>query len=114
MVTTAAKTGTRIPRRRSCPGDWGDGFGDATEGALEIELLAKHRGYSPMEAIPAATKSGGEACFMGDRIGTIKTGKLVDIIVVDGDPLTEVKILQDINRIRMVMLEDAVCVDRGL
>jgi len=91
-----------------------DSFGDSAEGSLEIELLVKHCGFSPMEAIVAATKNAGEACFMGDRIGTIETGKLADIIVVDGDPLAEVKILQDVNRIRMVMLEGTVCVDRGL
>ena len=91
-----------------------DSFGDATEGALEIELLVKHCGFTPMEAIVAATKNGGEACFMGDKIGTIEMGKLADIIVVDGDPLAEIKLLQDVNRIKMVMLEGTVCVDRGL
>jgi imidazolonepropionase-like amidohydrolase len=91
-----------------------DSFGDAREGAMEIELLSKYCGFTPMEAIVAATKRGAEACFMGDKTGTIETGKYADIIVVDGDPLSNIKILQDVNKIKIVMLEGAICVDRGL
>ena len=91
-----------------------DSFGDAREGAMEIELLTKYCGFTPMEAIVAATKHGAEACFMGDKTGTIETGKYADIIVVDGNPLANIKILQDVNKIKIVMLEGAICVDRGL
>ena len=91
-----------------------DSFGDARECALEIELLNKHCNFTPMEAIVAATKRGAEACFIGDKTGTIETGKAADIIVVDGDPLAEVKILQDMEKIKIVMLEGNICIDRGL
>jgi imidazolonepropionase-like amidohydrolase len=91
-----------------------DSFGDAREGAMEIELLNKYCGFTPMEAIVAATKRGAEACFMGDKTGTIETGKYADIIVVDGNPLADIKILQDVDKIKIVMLEGNICVDRGL
>ncbi len=91
-----------------------DSFGDTREGAMEIELLTKYCSFTPMEAIVAATKRGAEACFMGDKTGTIETGKYADIIVVDGDPLSNIKILQDVNKIKIVMLEGDICVDRGL
>jgi imidazolonepropionase-like amidohydrolase len=91
-----------------------DSFGDTREGAMEIELLTKYCGFTPMEAIVAATKRGAEACFMGDKTGTIETGKYADIIVVDGDPLSNIKILQDVNKIKIVMLEGDICIDRGL
>jgi imidazolonepropionase-like amidohydrolase len=91
-----------------------DSFGDAKEGAMEIELLNKYCGFTPMEAIVAATKRGAEACFIGDKTGTIEIGKAADIIVVDGDPLAEVKILQDVDKIKIVMLEGDICIDRGL
>ena len=91
-----------------------DSFGDPRLGALEMELLVKHCGFSPMEAIVAATKNAGAACFMADRIGTVEAGKLADIIVVEGDPLAEIGLLQDVNKIKMVILEGTVCVDRGL
>ena len=91
-----------------------DSFGDAREGAMEIELLNKYCGFTPMEAIVAATKHGAEACFVGDKTGTIETGKYADIIVVDGNPLADIKILQDVDKIKIVMLEGDICVDRGL
>jgi len=81
--------------------------------ALEIELLVKLCDFSPMEAILAATKNAAMACFIGDKTGTIEPGKLADIIIVDGDPLADIKILQDAEKIKMVMLEGKVESDRS-
>jgi imidazolonepropionase-like amidohydrolase len=80
--------------------------------ALEIELLASYVGYTPMEAIMCATKNAAMACFIGDKTGTIEPGKFADIIVVDGDPLMNVKILQEIDKIKMVMLEGKVEINK--
>ena len=52
-------------------------------------------GFSPMEAILAATKYGGEIMGMGDELGMIKEGYLADLLLVDGDPVADVRILQD-------------------
>jgi len=82
--------------------------------AIELELLVKHSDFTPMEAIVAATKYGAMACFMGDKTGTLEPGKLADIIIVDGDPLANIKLLQDVDKIKIVMLEGKVEVDRGL
>jgi imidazolonepropionase-like amidohydrolase len=91
-----------------------DSFGDAKECALEMDLLVKYCGFTPMEAIVAATRNGARACFIDNKTGTIQTGKFADIIIVDGDPLADIKILQDVDKIKIVMLEGAICVDRGL
>jgi imidazolonepropionase-like amidohydrolase len=80
--------------------------------ALELELLVKYCGFTPMEAIVAATRNGAMACFMGDRTGTIEPGKFADIVIVDGNPLADIKILQDIEKIKMVMLEGKVEITR--
>jgi imidazolonepropionase-like amidohydrolase len=82
--------------------------------AVELELLVKYAGLTPMEAIVAATRNGATACFMGDKTGTLEAGKFADIIVVDGDPLADIRILQDINRIKLVMLEGKIEVNRNL
>jgi len=82
--------------------------------AKELELLVEHCDFTPMEAIVAATKHGAMACFMEDQIGTIESGKFGDIIVVDGDPLADIKILQNIEKIKIVMLGGEVEVDRGV
>jgi len=46
-------------------------------------------GMTPMEAVLAATRNGAAALGMLDRLGTIEEGKLADVIVVDGDPLSD-------------------------
>jgi imidazolonepropionase-like amidohydrolase len=80
--------------------------------AIEMELLVKFADFTPMEVIVAATKNGAVACFMGDKTGTIDPGKLADIIVVDGDPLADITILRDPEKIKLVMLEGKIEIDR--
>lgn len=58
---------------------------------------------SPMEAIIAATKYGGQIMGMGDELGMIREGYLADLLLVDGDPLADVRILQDKNRLLFIM-----------
>ena len=72
------------------------------EEALELQLMVDY-GMTPMQAIVAHTKNGADAIRMLDRLGTLEAGKLADIIVVDGDPLADIKILQGRERIQMVM-----------
>jgi imidazolonepropionase-like amidohydrolase len=76
--------------------------------AFELELLVNYCDYTPMEAIIAATKNGALACFMGDKLGTIEPGKLADIIMVDGNPLSNIRILKELDKIKMVMLEGKI------
>jgi imidazolonepropionase-like amidohydrolase len=80
--------------------------------AIEMELLVKYCDFTPMEAVVAATKNGAMACFMGDKTGTIEPGKLADIIVVDGNPLADIKVLQELDKIKMVMLEGKVEIEK--
>ena len=81
------------------------------ENAYELELLVK-AGMTPMEAIVAATKVGSEVLDMADEIGTIESDKYADLVVVDGDPLVGIKILQDLTRIKKVIKGGQVVVSR--
>jgi len=64
------------------------------ENALELDLHVK-AGRSPMEVIISATKINAEALGIDDRLGTLEVGKLADMIVVNGDPLKDIRVLCD-------------------
>lgn len=70
--------------------------------ALELELMVD-AGMTPMEAIQAATSIGAEVLGLEDRLGTLEPGKLADLLMIDGDPSKDIRILQDNHRILMVM-----------
>ena len=93
--------------------DAGSPFNIHGENATELELMVE-AGLSPMEAITAATMTGAGAVGLGDKTGTIEKGKLADLIVVEGDPLRDIRVLQDLKRIKLVMKAGVVEIDRGL
>ncbi len=69
----------------------------------ELTHLVKLVGYKPMDALVAATRLGAEAMRMQDRIGTLEAGKLADLLVVEGNPLHDVSLLEDRRNISHVM-----------
>ena len=79
--------------------------------ALEIECLVK-AGLTPLQALQAATGWAAECIGREHEFGTIEKGKLADVIVVAGDPLGDVKILQDPERIALVLKGGEVAADR--
>jgi len=68
----------------------------------ELELL-REAGFHPLEVIGAATLSGAKALGLDDKIGSIEVGKLADIIVVNENPLANLKVLYGTGA---VMLDD--------
>ncbi len=61
--------------------------------AIEFQLLVE-AGLSPMEAIVSGTKHGAEALVLHDEVGTIAPGKRADLVLVDGNPLNDIALLQ--------------------
>ena len=66
---------------------------------VELQLMMKEGGLSAMEAIVAGTKNAAACCLLGEQVGTLEAGRLADILVVDGDPLSDITVLQDLGRI---------------
>ncbi len=79
--------------------------------ARELGTMVRY-GLTPMEAIMAATKTSAEACRVDGILGTLEPGKLASLLVVDGDPLEDISILQDRARLLMVMKEGSICMNR--
>jgi imidazolonepropionase-like amidohydrolase len=80
-----------------------DTFGwDHGKSLIEAELLVRG-GMTEGEAIVAGT-SGAAACIgLGHKVGSIETNKLADLLVVEGDPLADIRILQNTDRLRAIM-----------
>lgn len=79
--------------------------------AREMEHLMNYLGMSAMDALMTGTRNGAFAMGMSD-VGTIEEGKLADILVVDGNPLADISVLQDKSRLKVIMM-DGVVVDRS-
>jgi imidazolonepropionase-like amidohydrolase len=64
--------------------------------ADEFELMVQH-GMTPMSAIQAATVNAADLLGLGEELGTLEPGRRADIIAVDGDPLSDVTVLKDVD-----------------
>lgn len=83
------------------------GYDNAGELKMFVEL-----GMTEMEAIIAATRTAAEAIGIEDKTGTIENGKFADIILIDGDPLKDISLLNTENKIKMVMKEGEIFITR--
>jgi imidazolonepropionase-like amidohydrolase len=81
------------------------------ENAKELEVMVE-LGMSPMQAIISATKLAAECLGLQDKIGTMEPGKLADILVVDGNPLQDVGILSQEERLKIIMKDGSIIVRR--
>lgn len=75
---------------------------DADTAALELVRMV-HHGLAPVEALLAATKWAAAALGLGEHVGTVEEGKLADLVVVDGDVVTEPQLLCEPSRIWLVL-----------
>ena len=84
-------------------GDYGFGWNPHGDYARELSFFVKYVGFSPLEVIRCATRNGAEIMGRGDEFGTLEAGKLADVLVVDGDVLADISLLEDRNRFIAVM-----------
>ena len=73
------------------------------DNARDLEHFVNLFGFSPMEAIVAATRQGAELMRMEHETGQIRPGFMADLLVLDGNPLDDIRLLQDQARILAVM-----------
>jgi imidazolonepropionase-like amidohydrolase len=75
--------------------------------AVELELM-NERGLSTMDCIVASTRRAAELFGISEKVGTIEDGKIADIIVVDGNPLEDIRSLQNKENIVLIMREGEI------
>ncbi len=65
--------------------------------AKDFAILVDQLGVPPMEAIQMATKAAADLIGISDQAGTIEKGKWADLIAVSGDPLANIRLLEDVK-----------------
>jgi imidazolonepropionase-like amidohydrolase len=84
-------------------GDYGFPFNPNGRNARDLELFVRYLGFTPTDALVAATKLGGEIMGMESELGQIKPGFLADMLLVSGDPTLNVAVLQQKDNLRAIM-----------
>src|ERR1700675_2057160 len=84
-------------------GDYGFAWNPHGTYARDLLLFVDLLGFSPMETLVAATRMGGELMGRPHERGQVKAGYLADLLLVDGDPLTDTKRLQRQDALLMIM-----------
>ncbi len=84
-------------------GDYGFAWNPVGNNARDLEHFVNYLGFTPMEALVSATKLGGEIMMKGGELGQVRKGYLADLLLVDGDPVLDVSILQDQSRLLGIM-----------
>lgn len=76
----------------------------------ELELMVEH-GMTEMEAIVSSTKTAAECLGYDEYLGTIEVGKKADFIILDQNPLEDIKVLKDPNNIKVVSIDGQIVKD---
>jgi imidazolonepropionase-like amidohydrolase len=99
VVAKMRKRGVRV-----LPGgDYGFPYTPHGTYARDLWLFVKILGFSPAETLVAATRLGGELMGRPGELGVIAPGALADLLLVDGDPLADIAVLQDRRALRLIM-----------
>ncbi len=101
-----AESARRILRaggRLGMGGDYGFAWNRHGEYAKELTFFVRYVGFSPLETITCATRTGAEIMKRDGEFGTLEPGKLADILVVDGDVLDDIAILENRSRFLAVI-----------
>ena len=84
-------------------GDYGFAWTPHGDYAKELSFFVREVGFPPLDTLRAATKTGAEILGREKELGTLEAGKLADVLVVDGDPVGDSRILEDRSRFIAVM-----------
>jgi imidazolonepropionase-like amidohydrolase len=89
-------------------GDYGFGWNPHGDYARELTFFVQYVGLTPLEVITCATRTGAEIMGRADDFGTLQVGKLADLLVVDGDVIADISVLEDRTRFIAVMQGGAI------
>ena len=84
-------------------GDYGFAWNPHGDYAKELTFFVNYVGFTPLQTILCATKTGAEILGRGHELGTLEVGKLADVLIVDGDVAKDISILEKREKFIAVM-----------
>jgi imidazolonepropionase-like amidohydrolase len=98
-AAAAMRNGVKIAVKHNVPIALGTDAGVGAHGANahEFTLMVEWGGMTPMQAIVAGTSNGAKLLGWENRIGTLATGKLADIVAVPGDPTKDIRVMEKVS-----------------
>jgi imidazolonepropionase-like amidohydrolase len=98
-IEMARKAGIRIELGTDFSNSMGTPY--RHEGREFVAMV--NAGMTPMEAIKAGTINSAYVMRTDDRLGSLEVGKLADVVLVDGDPISDIQVLADADHVKLVM-----------
>ena len=99
-------------RKRGIPivvgGDYGFSVNPQGTNANDLEHFVRHYGFPEAFTLHCATQVGARAMNMADELGLIRAGFLADLLLVEGDPLTDITLFQDKANLAMIMKDGRI------
>jgi imidazolonepropionase-like amidohydrolase len=113
LIDESRKTHTELRKRgirHVIGGDYGFAWSKNGTNARDVAFFVEYYGYSPADALRCATRNGGALMTMasGDKLGEVREGYLADLLLVDGDPLADVSILVNAERLALIMKDGQI------
>ena len=84
-------------------GDYGFAWTPHGDYAKELTFFVREVGFSATQTLRSATKTGAEILGRDKELGTLEAGKLADVLIVDGDPIQDISILENRSRLIAVL-----------
>jgi imidazolonepropionase-like amidohydrolase len=113
LIDKSRRTHTELRKRgirHVIGGDYGFAWSKNGTNARDVAFFVEYYGYSPAEALRCATRNGGALMTMasGDKLGEVREGYLADLLLVDGDPLADVSLLTNADRLALIMKDGQI------
>lgn len=89
-------------------GDYGFAWTPHGTYARDLEHFVKLLDFTPMESILAATAGVAKLFMREEELGKVKPGYFADVILVDGNPLDDISVLQDHDKLNVIMINGRI------
>jgi imidazolonepropionase-like amidohydrolase len=113
LLEASKQTHTQMRKRgirHVIGGDFGFAWSKQGTNARDLKFFVDYYGYTAAEALRCGTRNGGALMTMGsgEKLGEVKEGYLADLLLVDGDPLADLSILLNPERLVVIMKDGQI------